>query len=171
MRSNRRLCLTNMDHITVFTILIVVALYTAAAQCCLRNIGRGAAKEASEGIQNTAKILSDSLVQASNRLEQAIRYGSDAIKETVAQLVVPVTELVQNIEFRINSGDLAHIGADATENLKDALVKLSENWNLALDSADLRVKILALELNTKQSFFKVDFDFSGNWGRGCKTFE
>lgn len=114
----------------ILTIVFYQAIHVTSCRSAFQELS-GAVKAVSHDVSSTLK-------DTSNKLSRSIDKGVEATAATVRELAGSVTEMAKSVSVRIDSGDLSHIGNDATKNIRDALVELSRNWNLAVSTADLK---------------------------------
>lgn len=128
------------QSLSILTLMLTVVIFKSSVvkSCLTKQSGENAAREIGSSVVLATNDLSNSLKETSNTLARSIDKGVDATATTVRELAGHVKEMAKKVSVRVDSGDLSHIGYDATKNLKDALVELSRNWNLAVNTADLR---------------------------------
>lgn len=113
-----------------FIFLMVVVFVPSPSRCC-SNVGKNAGESA-------ARELKEAIIHASNTLSNAMGKSVSELKEITTSMGQGISDLADSVDIRINSGDLANIGDKATRNIRDALVELSKNWELAVKTADIR---------------------------------
>lgn len=122
------LFLAKMSAIKIIVIFLPIFFENAYA-CSYRNAG-----------VNSANSLASGMRESSDKLKAAMEKGAGDVKEAVNGMSTSISDLAKKVSVTVDSKDFANVGQAASENLRDAVAVLSQNWKLAVNTADLKVR-------------------------------
>jgi len=123
--------LLSVKFFVVICSLSQLLIFPNETECCLKTAGKEAGIEASVQLSRVIEGTSDKLLVA-------VKDGVEAAKNIVLETRGSIAELAKSVDVRLNSGDLENIGEVAARHLKDALIDLSDKWNVAVNTADMK---------------------------------